>query len=225
MWRWLAVAALGAALLTTPAWGQRGGGHGGGFGGGHAGFGGGVHGGFGGGVHSGLSSRGFGGHPGFGAGRPFGHPGFGSRPFGFRNRYRGWGWGWPYWGWGWPGYEYDNYSSNYYPSQGYADNYDARDPKIAQEQQAEIDRLNDEVARLRDQRESHNTSLSASSSEKTELVFNDKHSEEIQNYAIIGPTLWVLNSDKSRKIPLAELNIPATQKVNDDRGVDFQLPR
>lgn len=228
MRRWLAVAALGTAFVVTSAWGQRGGHGGGGFGG----HGGGVHGGFGGGMHGG-----FGGVHGFSGGRSFSAPAFGrsfgSRPFfgsrfGFRGRRWGWGRGWwPYygWGWGWPDWGYDNYPADYYPSQGYADNYDARDAEIARDQQSEIDRLNDEVARLRDQRESQSASKPAAISEKTELIFNDKHTEEIQNYAIVGPTLWVLSAEKSRKIPLAELNLPATQKANDDRGVDFQLPR
>jgi hypothetical protein len=182
-------------------------------------------------MHGGFSGV----HSGFGGSRSFGHgsgpifvtrPGFGSRG-GRWGRRRGWwpyygyGWGWPYWGWGDSGY-----SNNYYPSQGYAENdYDPRDAEIARDQQSEIERLNDEVSRLRDQRESHNGPVTAASSEKTQLIFNDKHSEEVQNYAIVGPTLWVLSPDKSRKIPLAQLDLPATEKVNGDRGVDFELPR
>jgi len=46
----------------------------------------------------------------------------------------------------------------------------------------------------------------------------------VKNYAIVGQTLWVLSGQRARKIPLTELDIPATKKVNDDRGVDFQLP-
>jgi hypothetical protein len=61
-------------------------------------------------------------------------------------------------------------------------------------------------------------------SQPTELVFRDKHTEEVQNYAIVGQTLWVLSVQRARKIPLAELDIPATKKANDDRGVEFQLP-
>jgi len=63
-----------------------------------------------------------------------------------------------------------------------------------------------------------------SDSDKTELVFRDKHVEEVQNYAIVGQTLWILSGQRARKIPLTELDIPATKKANDNRGVDFQLP-
>jgi hypothetical protein len=58
----------------------------------------------------------------------------------------------------------------------------------------------------------------------TQLVFRDKRTEEVQNYAIVGQTFWVLGEQRARKIPLAELDIPATKKANDDRGVGFELP-
>ena len=60
---------------------------------------------------------------------------------------------------------------------------------------------------------------------ETLLVFRDRHTEEIQNYAIVGKTLWVFTEQRSRKIPIAELDVPATTKANDDRGIDFRLPR
>jgi hypothetical protein len=56
------------------------------------------------------------------------------------------------------------------------------------------------------------------------LVFRDRHSEEIQNYAIAGNTLWVFTQERGRKIPIAELDVPATAKANADRGIDFRLP-
>ena len=60
----------------------------------------------------------------------------------------------------------------------------------------------------------------------TALVFLDQHVEEIKNYAIAAGTLWVLNDHQAgKKIPLAQLDLDATIKMNDDRGVDFQVPR
>jgi hypothetical protein len=60
----------------------------------------------------------------------------------------------------------------------------------------------------------------------TDLVFRDQHVEEVRNYAIADGTLWVLNdSEAGKKIPLADLDLVATAKVNDDRGVDFQVPK
>jgi hypothetical protein len=36
----------------------------------------------------------------------------------------------------------------------------------------------------------------------------------------------VLNDHQvGKKIPIAQLDLPATVKMNDDRGVDFQVPR
>ena len=58
----------------------------------------------------------------------------------------------------------------------------------------------------------------------TVLVFRDQHKLEIQNYAIIGQTLWSFAPQRTQKIPLADLDLPATAKANDERGVDFRVP-
>jgi len=34
----------------------------------------------------------------------------------------------------------------------------------------------------------------------------------------------VITEQAAKKIPLAQLDLPATVKMNDDRGVDFQVP-
>jgi hypothetical protein len=60
--------------------------------------------------------------------------------------------------------------------------------------------------------------------EATVLVFRDGHRQEISNYAIMGETLYVFDTRK-QKIGLDDLDLPSTIKVNDDRGVDFQLPK
>jgi len=231
MRRWLAVAALGAALLTLPAWGQRRGGASGGFGG-HAGFSGG---------HSMVGSHGpmMTGHSGFtnvqrggvhfgtGFNRSFGSPFSHHHHHFFRSwPYAGY-YGYPYYGYPWY-YGDDSYSSDFYQ------NYPVNDYSAAHDdsrERAEIDRLENEVDRLRDEREARESRASASQSrpktdlQPTELVFRDKRTEEVQNYAIVGQTFWVFSEQRARKIPLADLDIPATKKANDDRGVEFQLPR
>jgi hypothetical protein len=58
----------------------------------------------------------------------------------------------------------------------------------------------------------------------TVLVFKDGHQLEVANYAIVGSTLFDLTDGHRRKIPLSELDLIATGKQNDDRGVDFQVP-
>ena len=58
----------------------------------------------------------------------------------------------------------------------------------------------------------------------TVLVFRDEHKQEIHNYAIVGQTLFSFNPQHTQKIPLSDLDIPATTKENDEHGVDFHVP-
>ncbi len=58
----------------------------------------------------------------------------------------------------------------------------------------------------------------------TMLVFRDQHKQEVQNYAIVGQTLWNFAPQHTQKIPLSDLDLPATSKANDERGVDFRVP-
>ena len=246
MRRWLAIAAVSSAvLLVAPLsaqmrGGSRGGastGRGGFSSGGPVGIRGGSFGGqrFGAGFGSGLRQ------PSFNSGRSFG--GFRGRSFGpthFRRRaffssvspyYFGY-YGYPaYYG----GYAYstdypayDYYGPSYYSGQSYAAQND-----IAQQQQ-DIDRLEAEVARLREQKESDRETHDATPpqpesrvevSSPTVLVFRDKHTQEVQNYAIVGGTLWIFSEQRATKLPLSWLDIEATSKANDDRGLDFQLPK
>jgi hypothetical protein len=58
----------------------------------------------------------------------------------------------------------------------------------------------------------------------TVLVFKDGRRLEIENYAIVGNTLYDFSDGARRKIPLADLDLGATTKQNDERGIDFQVP-
>jgi len=58
----------------------------------------------------------------------------------------------------------------------------------------------------------------------TLLVFKDGHKLEVGNYAILGATLFDLTPGHPRKVALADLDLEATRKLNEDRGVVFQLP-
>ena len=60
--------------------------------------------------------------------------------------------------------------------------------------------------------------------EPTLLIFKDGRKLEVGNYAIVGTTLFDLSPGHSRKIALSDLDLEATRKQNDDRGVVFQLP-
>ena len=58
----------------------------------------------------------------------------------------------------------------------------------------------------------------------TVLVFRDEHKQEISNYAIVGQTLWNFSPQHTQKIPLSDLDLPATTKANEDRGLTFRVP-
>lgn len=60
--------------------------------------------------------------------------------------------------------------------------------------------------------------------EPTVLIFKDGHKLEVENYAIQGATLFDLTLGHARKIPLADLDLDATRRQNDDRGVPFEIP-
>jgi hypothetical protein len=61
------------------------------------------------------------------------------------------------------------------------------------------------------------------------LVYRDGHSEEVSSYSIIGRVIYT-KSDYwtsgawTRTIQIADLDVPATLKQNQQRGVKFDLP-
>ena len=61
--------------------------------------------------------------------------------------------------------------------------------------------------------------------EPTLLIFRDKHTQEVENYTIVGQTLWIFSESRATKVPLSSLDVDATAKVNDERGVGFRLPK
>ena len=158
---------------------------------------------------------------------------FGFR-FGYPWRYRWWGYPYGYGGWyaypvwssyGNAGWYADAYS---YPMPSYPP-YDYSYDSYSQLQQNEIDRLNNEVARLQQERQASRPQSQSqpkpSIHGETVLIFRDKHTEEVQKYAIVGKTFWIFNETRARKIPIADLDVPATTKANQDRGIEFSLPK
>src|ERR1051326_1052568 len=53
------------------------------------------------------------------------------------------------------------------------------------------------------------------------LIYKDGHQRELQNYAIMGNYVYDIGTFVAQKIALADLNLKATLKANDERGVDF----
>jgi hypothetical protein len=58
----------------------------------------------------------------------------------------------------------------------------------------------------------------------TIFIFRDGHRLETQNYAIVGQTLFDFSAKPLRKIKIAELDVDATRKVNDEAGSSVNLP-
>jgi hypothetical protein len=244
MRRLLISAAFLLTIAIVPVCAQHGGGgHGGGgghasagghaMGGGHS-FGGGGFGGSHGGSYAASGSRyGSQARAGLGAGplRSGSHYGSSGSAWGrggqrrsggthwyFRTAPYGWGYGYPYYGdyYGYPWWGddpgYDEQSDNQignsvdeYPSGDDDQDAYAQDPPY------------DPPSRFA-------ASQRAPNEPNTVLVFRDGHEREIENYAIVATTLWNFAGAKTEKIPLDSLDIPATIRVNEQRGIDFELP-
>jgi hypothetical protein len=61
------------------------------------------------------------------------------------------------------------------------------------------------------------------------LVFRDGHQEAIGKYMIMGATIYVstdywTSGSWTRKVQIAELDVPTTLKLNQERGANFRLP-
>jgi hypothetical protein len=63
----------------------------------------------------------------------------------------------------------------------------------------------------------------------TTFIFRDGHHEESSDYTIISGIIYArgdywASGSWSKQIPLAQLDLPATAKANQDRGAPFRLP-
>jgi hypothetical protein len=188
------------------------------------------------------TARGFGQFGNFGVNRGF-HNGFHDHDRD-RDRFGRFGYGywpynsyWPYWGWDW-GSDYNNDYDTYLQQQA---NYNQQlalqgQVQYLQQQIAEM-RHDQEVQRDYAEAEPAPTppppSAGTPAASKphddgppTTLVFRDGKRVETQNYAIVGNTLWLMaDNGHMQKVPLAELDREATLKSNEDRGVEFPLPK
>lgn len=164
------------------------------------------------------------------AGRPFVRP---VRPVVVAPVF-GYGFGY---GYGYPGYYPYDYSAPYYsPASepyysepqpvyvpGPTDSYGTQSDSDLSYQ---VGRLTQEVEDLRQQQRAQAAPAPAPSSiySPVVLIFKDGRQMEVQNYAIIGQTLWVLDEKNSSKVSLDDLDLDATQHENRARGVRFSVP-
>jgi hypothetical protein len=143
----------------------------------------------------------------------------------------------PWWYGGYYGYPgYYGYSPLFWGGTWDA-SYDSAAQQDDQRQlMRQIDDLGEEVTRLQQEHDMArlqpppvpqphaDTAAKATTSDlPTILVYPDKHIEEVKNYAIVGEMLWIL-ADHVKKIPLMDIDLAATSKLNDERGVYFEVP-
>jgi hypothetical protein len=150
-------------------------------------------------------------------------------------------------------YRYPLYYGGYYsPSywdwwgSSYDSNESSQNDYAQRQMLGQIDDLSQEVQRLRQEKESSQTAsaLAATPAPRPTpvppqasveppkidsglpvvLVFFDKKIQEIKNYAVMNEMLVVFDGTRTRKIPLRDVDLAATMKLNDERGVDFQIP-
>jgi hypothetical protein len=140
------------------------------------------------------------------------------RNFGFGNCFDCNGpWGWPWWD--------GDYDSSY---------DEDRQAQIAEAREMNAQNLEEQRMRRQEDREAYSqldpprqmraAETTETPAPPTVLVFRDKREQEIQNYAIVGRTLWNFALQRIQKIPLEDLDLAATAKANDDRGIDFRVP-
>jgi hypothetical protein len=105
-------------------------------------------------------------------------------------------------------------------------------PAPASEQETaiagQVERLTEEVESLREERPSVAALPPAPAPQEKPLsavlVYRDGHQSEVENYAVLGQTLYVFAGETTRRIPLADLNLEATQRLNEEQGVEFVPP-
>ena len=132
----------------------------------------------------------------------------------------------PYYGFG----DYDLDYDYAYPSDS-SPQHVATPTSYNEELQASMDALSDQVYELRDEmarerqaaqsRAAANAPAKSEDSTPTVLIFNDGRRMEVQNYGVVGNTLWVFNELRARKYALSELNLQATRSANEERGLTF----
>lgn len=125
------------------------------------------------------------------------------------------------------GFDYPTYDTGYVAASGEGPAYSSYDDSALQVQ---IQHLTDEVEQMRQEQRERNQPVPQAAPVRpsrmdmpTVLVFRDGRVKEVQNYGIVGQTLWILDEQRARKVPLSELDLTATRNANDDRG-GFELP-
>jgi hypothetical protein len=96
-----------------------------------------------------------------------------------------------------------------------------RDAEVPQQAPAAVPSVSEEIT---PPQASAELPVALAAQPATVLVYKDGHKAEVKNYAILGDTLFEFDGNLSHKVLLAALDLAATQRANDERGVDFHIP-
>jgi hypothetical protein len=120
-------------------------------------------------------------------------------------------------------FSYPVYASSYYLG-------DEQTPSTVGDRESgvadEIERLTDEVEQVREDQLSGEQSRQAARQPRpsvedklatTILVFRDGRQSELQNYALVDQTVWVFTEQRARKVPISDLNVETSTRVNASR--------
>lgn len=145
---------------------------------------------------------------------------------------------WPYYYYPYLPY-YGDYGYPYYSSG--SDSYNApTDTSYYSDLSNQMSQLSSEVQQLRYENDSFRSSLEeqrrpapSSASTTTEaanepatvIVYRDGRRAEVQSYAIVGSTLWLLSSARATRVAISDVDLDQTVKINEDRGVSFLVPK
>jgi hypothetical protein len=145
----------------------------------------------------------------------------------------GWGWGYPWYGydpylssWWWDDYNFDR---DYYEDQAAAQQWN--EENLAEQEMLRREQADGDQDAYAPPRGPNYQRQPAPQSQETPapplpdtvLVYRDQHKQDVENYAIVGQTLWAFGS-KTQKSPLSDLDIQATERANDERGLAFHIP-
>jgi hypothetical protein len=182
----------------------------------------------------------------------FGHnPGFGvfvnRRPFHHRRFYNPYAYGYPY---AYPymiypyypyglqsDFVYSSAASSAYGAPAYMADHDSGVQSDLYRLQAELDQVRQQqAAQAERQQYALNTPTDTprpipatrprqeTPAPATVLIYRDGHRAEVHNYAVVGQVLWIFSEERARKVPLADLDLDATRKANEERDVEFAVP-
>jgi hypothetical protein len=128
------------------------------------------------------------------------------------------------------------YGGFYYPTTGYSDPYldpngyaPPPPPDMAQNDLGgQVQRLSEEIDRLKNAQNAQQDPPQPVAAADPQppappitLVLRNGKQLEVQNYAVMDQTFWDFSSQPGRRIPIASIDVDASIRLNEAKGVEF----